>query len=134
MIERIDLIKILKDNTKWPIVIEGVSSTDFPTSTIIPATISSSELGIIPSEEGFKLPNWLNGIIAEAKQGKTVIICIDKLDEIPVEEQEKFYGMIKYRGINGLKFPERTQIVITAKNVGNISKKILSLAVCCKVG
>lgn len=127
------LVKILNDNTKWPLIIEGVSSSNFPTSIVIPATTPSSELGVIPGETGLKLPNWAVEILLKTKKSKKIIICIESLDEISQEEQEKFYGMIKYKGVNGFKFPEKTQIVITAKNAKNISTKISSLAIAFKV-
>lgn len=127
------LVKILKDNTKWPLIIEGVSSANFPTSVVIPATTPSSELGIIPSETGLKLPSWAMEILLKAKKSKKIIVCIGELDEISQEEQEKFYGMIKYKGVNGFKFPEGTQIIITVKNTKKISKRISSLALSFKV-
>ena len=127
------LVKILKDNTKWPLIIEGVSSANFPTSIVIPATTPSSELGVIPGETGLKLPTWAMEILLKAKKSKKIIVCIGGLDEISQEEQEKFYGMIKYKGVNGFKFPERTQIIITAKNTKKISKRISSLALSFKV-
>ena len=122
------LVKILKDNTKWPLIIEGVSSANFPTATIIPATTPSSDLGIIPDTTGLKYPAWAKEIMIKAKKSKKIIVCIGGLDDILQEEQEKFYGMIKYKGVNGFKFPEGTQIVITVKNAKNISKRISSLA------
>jgi len=127
------LVKILKDNTKWPLIIEGVSSANFPTSVVIPATTPSSELGIIPSETGLKLPSWAMEILLKVKKSKKIIVCIGGLDEISQEKQEKFYGMIKYKGVNGFKFPEGTQIIITAKNTKKISKRISSLALSFKV-
>lgn len=127
------LVKILKDNTKWPLIIEGVSSANFPTSIVLPATTPSSELGVIPGETGLKLPTWAMEILLKAKKSKKIIVCIGGLDEISQEEQEKFYGMIKYKGVNGFKFPEGTQIIITAKNTKKISKRISSLALSFKV-
>ncbi len=127
------LVKILNDNTKWPLIIEGVSSSNFPTSIVIPATTPSSELGIIPGETGLKLPSWAMEILLKAKKSKKIIVCIGELDEISQEEQEKFYGMIKYKGVNGFKFPEGTQIIITAKNTKKLSKRISSLALSFKV-
>lgn len=122
------LVKILKDNTKWPLIIEGVTSKNFPTSIVIPAITPSSELGIVASDTGLKYPSWAMEIMIKSKKSKKVIVCIDGLDKISLEEQEKFYGMIKYKGVNGFKFPEGTQIIITTKNATKISKRISSLA------
>ena len=123
------LVKILKDNTKWPLIIEGVSSTNLPTSVVIPATTPSSELGVIPSETGLKLPSWAMEILLKAKKSKKIIVWIGGLDEISQEEQEKFYGMIKYNGVNGYKFPAGTQIIIPIKkgNLSKINERIVSL-------
>ena len=130
---KVKLVKILKNNTKWPLIIEGVSSDNFPTATVIPATTPSSDLGIIPGETGLKYPAWAMEIMIKAKNSKKIIVCIGGLDQISQVEQEKFYGMIKYKGVNGFKFPEGTQIIITAKNAAKISKKISSLALSFKV-
>lgn len=127
------LAKILKDNTKWPLIIEGVSCSNFPTSIIIPANTPSSNLGIIPGETGLEYPVWATEIIEKSKKSKKIIVCISNLDEISQEEQEKFYGMIKYKGINGFKFPEQAQIILPVKNTEKISKRILNLALSFKL-
>ena len=136
MIEEIKskLVKILKNNTKWPLIIEGVSTSNFPMAIAISANIPSSELGIISSETGLKFPTWAMEIMIKAKKSKEIIVCIDGLDKITPENQEKFYGLIKYKGVNGFKFPEETQIVIPVENAKNISKRISSLALFYKVG
>ena len=127
------LVKILKDNTKWPLILEGVTSSNFPTSIVIPATIPSSELGIISTETGLKYPAWLMQVMIKAKQSNKILICISDLDQLSTEDQEKFYGMIKYKGINGYKFPDGTQIIITVSDMTKISKRISSLTLTLKV-
>lgn len=127
------LVKILEDNTQWPLIIEGVASADLPTSIIIPASTPSNELGIVASETGLKYPSWVMEIMIKSKKSKKILICIDNLDTVPAEDQEKFYGMIKHKGINGFKFPKETQIIITAKNVDKISRRISSLAIIFKM-
>ena len=127
------LVKILKNNTKWPLIIEGVSSANFPTSIVLSANTPSSDLGVISDETGLKLPSFAQEILIKSKKSKKIILCINGLDEISQEEQEKFYGIIKYKGINGFKFPEGTQIIITAKNANKISKRIVKLALSFKV-
>lgn len=128
------LVQILKDNTKWPLLLEGVSSANFSTAIVIPASIPSSELGVIPGETGLKYPTWAMEILLKAKKAKKVYVCISELDKISQEEQEKFFGLIKYKGVNGFKFPEKTQILIPVKDITKISKKIASLAIVYKVG
>ena len=121
--------KILDTNNSWPLIIEGATSADFPNAIIIPASISSSELGVVPSESGLKYPTWAMKIMIKAKRSRRIIVCIGELDEISIEDQQKFYGLIKYKGVNGFKFPECTQIIITTKDSAKISKRIASLAI-----
>ena len=122
------LIDILKNNKKWPLIIESANKLKFPSAITIPANTPSENLGLIASENGIKYPTWAMQIMTKAKKSNNIIICIDSLDEIPQEDQEKFFGMIKYKGVNGFKFPEGSQIVITAKDANNISKRISGLA------
>ncbi|MBE5746050.1 MAG: hypothetical protein E7359_02050 [Clostridiales bacterium] len=130
--KRLKLINILNNNTSWPIILENVSSKDFETSVVLPANINSSELGIKIDDKGLCYPSWLNNIKKQEGEN-TILLVIDKLDEISFEEQEKFYGIIKYKGVNGYKFPSETQIIITVKNKDNVSKKISSLCLSYKV-
>ena len=128
------LNKFLKNNRKWPLLIEGVSSENFSSSVIIPASISSMELGIIPTSNGQRFPLWLEELIGLMKVSKRVFVCIDRLEYLNESEQEKFYSMIKYNGINGYKFPDGTQIIIPTKKLDRISKKLSDLAIIYKVG
>ena len=68
-----------------------------------------------------------------SKSQKRVFLCITGLDEISKDEQEKFCGMLKNKGINGYKFPENAQILIPVKNLKNVSKKISDLCIIYKV-
>jgi len=129
------LNKILKDNVKWPLVIEGVTASNFPKAIVIPAIISPSELGIIPSDTGLKYPSWVMQLMISAKKSTRNILVIDGLDRIIENEQNKFWGMLSSKGINGYKFPNETQIIIPISNGSKdkISQRILSLALYFKV-
>ena len=127
------LINIINNNTKWPLVLEGLSSKKFPKAVVVPADLPSSELGVISDETGLKYPDWIKEIMDKSKQSKKVILCIDGLDTISQDSQEKFYGLMKYKGVNGFKFPEETQIIITVDDASKLSKKILDLALVYKV-
>lgn len=128
------LVSVLKNNTKWPLIIEGASKDNFPTSIVIPATVPVSELNIIPEETGYKYPNWLTNVVNKAKKSKRVLVCIDGLDKVSEEEQEKFYGLLKHKSISGFRLPEAAQIIITVKNLKKVSKRILDLSLVFKAG
>lgn len=122
---KLKLNKILSNNKSWPIILEGLDAKLIKDAVIINADINSQDLGIKIDDNGYVYPAF----ITELENSKNKILVIDKLDEISVEEQEKFYGLIKYKGINGYKFPKETQIIITTKTNGlsKISEDIVNL-------
>ena len=122
---KLKLNKILSNNKSWPIILEGLDATLIKDAVIIKADINSQDLGIKIDGNGYVYPNFIN----ELENSENKILIIDKLDEISKEEQEKFYGLIKYKGINGYKFPKETQIIITTKinGLNKISQNILNL-------
>lgn len=122
---KLKLKEILSNNKSWSIIIEGLDAKLIKDAVIINANINSQDLGIKIDSNGYIYPKF----ISELENSKTKILIIDELDEISKEEQEKFYGLIKYKGINGYKFPKETQIIITTKTNGlnKISQDILNL-------
>lgn len=122
---KLKLKEILSNNKSWSIIIEGLDAKLIKDAVIINANINSQDLGIKIDSNGYIYPKF----ISELENNKTKILIIDELDEISKEEQEKFYGLIKYKGINGYKFPKETQIIITTKTNGlnKISQNILNL-------
>jgi len=121
------LLQILNNNQEWPLMIQGVSARNFPNAVVIPATIPSTELGLIPTIDGYQYPKWVMSILVKAKKAKRVLLCIDALDSIDKSEQEKFYGILKYKRLNGFKFPTGLQIIVTTKNCTDVSPKIARL-------
>ena len=127
------LLQILQDNQQWPLMIQGVAGVNFPNAVVIPAQIPASELGLMPALDGYKYPKWVMSILVKAKKSKRVLLCIDSLDSLAMDEQEKFYGMLKYKGLNGFKFPAGLQIILATKNSANVSPKIASLVMAYQV-
>lgn len=125
----INLIKVLDNNKHNNILLMGITGRDFEDAVIIPATIPSQKLGIGIDDNGqYVYPNWLKEI-QDKLSSENILIIIDGLDKISQDEQEKFYGMLKYKGINGYKFPANSQIVCTSKSTdqSKISERILGL-------
>lgn len=132
--DRKKIAKILKDNERWPVIIQGISAKIFKNAIIIPADIPSSELGTKIDDKGnIIFPNWLEKLKQMEKMDKAIIVCIDGLDKIDPDEQQKFYGMLKYNGINGYKFSNATRIVIATFDSAKISKGLADLALFVKV-
>ena len=129
------LAKVIRDNSNWPLLVEGVSSENFPTAVVLPATTCSSELGVKMEQNGIKFPSWLAQINEKSKTSKRVFLLIEGLNNIDSLDQEKFYGLIKYNGVNGYKLPAGTQIIIVVPNGESekINKRIASLTISYKV-
>lgn len=121
------VMEILNCHFDTPIILQGVSASIIPNVVVVSADIPSSELGVVPSENGYKYPAWAMELLVRDKKGEKSTICIDGLDSLPKDEQEKFYGMITYKGVNGFKFPKDTSIVILVKDIEKVSSRIRNL-------
>ena len=128
-----ELISVIKNNQSWALLIEGNVALNFENTVNLIATIPSGELGVMASENGNIYPEFAKNIDKCSKGQKRVFLCITGLDEISKDDQDKFCGMLKNKGINGYKFPENTQILIPVKNLENVSKKISDLCIIYKV-
>lgn len=122
---------IIENNKKWPIIIEGVTDLNLDNQVVIPSSISQDNLGIIPEDKGNKLPNWVLKILINHKKNVATTLVISDIDSVSFEEQEKFLGLLKFKGINGYNFPKDTAIVLTCSegNYDLISNKIKALSI-----
>jgi len=92
-------------------------------TVVIDSNINSKELGVVNGEKGKAFPKWFENLTLK----KCKYLLIDKVDLIDLEEQEKFYEILKYRTITGISIPRETKILLTIEKIENISKNILSL-------
>ena len=123
------LIQILENNKKNNILLMGMNASKFEDAIIIPSTIPSEKLGIGIDDNGnYIYPSWLKEI-KEKEGSDKILLIIDALDKVDTNEQEKFYGLLKHKKINGYTMPENLQIVCTSKtkDKSKISERILSL-------
>lgn len=123
------LKKVVENNYKWPLILENITADYFPNAVVIPSSISSSELGVIPGENGDKIPMWLRSLLIVSKRNERPIVVIDRLDEVSEDTQEEFYGLLKMKSLNGFDLPTNTQFLITVSDVKKVSKKITALSI-----
>ena len=126
------VITLLRNRQHWPLLVEGLTAKDLPTAVILPATIKETEMGILPDVNGFKYPKWIMTILIKAREKKEIILCLDGIDALPFDEQLKFYGLLKNKGLNAFNLPEQTQIVVTAKQLEKVAPKIKNLCLLVK--
>ena len=126
------VITLLRNRQHWPLLVEGLTANDLPTAVILPATIKETEMGILPDVNGFKYPKWIMTILIKARDKKEIILCLDGIDALPFDEQLKFYGLLKNKGLNAFALPEQTQIVVTAKQFEKVAPEIKNLCLLVK--
>lgn len=112
-----------------PVLVVGLTGDLFGNSTIIEAGIPSKNLGIVNTAQGLKTPSWLYGIM---KGKSSHQIVIDGIDSIDKESQEKFYELLKYKTISNVELPSDCTIIVTAKDLENVSETILRLCLLVK--
>lgn len=123
--------EVIENNRKWPIIIENIEARNIDNAIIINSKISNKDLGIIPNENGNKMPTWILEMILNDKKNIVSTLVISDIDQIDMTEQEKFIGILKFKGINGYSFPAWTSIVLTCRegNYDLVSPKIKDLCI-----
>jgi len=129
------LLEVIYNNTKYPLIIEGITKEKLPDGIYLEACVTSENIGVLPSDTGLKYPVWIMEMMIKEKRNNQIKLIISGLDDLDIEEQEKFYGVFKNKGVNGYKFPAKTQIIIPIQkgNLEKISKRLISLSLIYKV-
>lgn len=122
-----NISKLINETTTQAILTCRLKVEDFESATVLPATIKSSMLGMTMGKDGLKSPQWLYDIVKNNASKNIVIENIDSVDEY---NQEKFYELVKYRTISGVKIPKDCKIFVIAKD---IKKVINNIKAYCKI-
>jgi len=114
-------INNLINNSTLPILVSGISASNFSNKVVIDANIDRNELIVIDSH-----PAWLVKLELLSKKHNNTVLLISNLCTINESEQNKFLELLKYKSISGFKIPENSHIVITCSNLDKISDNIKS--------
>ena len=129
--EKEQLIKVIKNNAIWPLVIEGLNSAFFKNAVIIDCQKGANQLAIRITDQGYQRPEFLTALEA-AKQNRKFLI-LENLEHLNNEQQYSFAGFLKHKGSNGYKLPANTQIIITTSSVDKLSDDIKALSIIYKI-
>ena len=124
-----NLKEVLENNKKWPILLVNVNTEEIINSFVINADISNEELAVLVDDKGQTTPNWLKQLQVKSKLENNTVLIISNIDSVAEEEQNKFYGLLKYKALNGIELPLNSQIVLTCTSEEKISKKIKDLCI-----
>ena len=129
--EKERLVKVIKNNAIWPLVIEGINSEFFKNGVIVDCKKGVNQLAITIDEKGNHKPSFLQAL--EEKTTSRRFLVLENLEELSEEEQYSFAGFLKHRGLTGYKLQTNTQIIITVKNADSLSKEIRDLSLIYKI-
>ena len=113
------ILQILKDNPTYPILLKARGRLGLKNMIKLPVTTSCSEMAV-PTR-------WKHKVLMKENDDK-VYLCIENIDKISVEEQEKFVPLIKDKRAGNFKLPANVQIVISAKDLNNVAIEIKKFA------
>lgn len=113
------LSKVLSDNAKNPLIIVSDEDIVLENTITINANINERDLHIESM--------WQKKIMLR-NSNKHLFLIINGLDNIDVEEQNKFAHLLKDRRSGTFKLPDYVQIVIPVKDKEKVSKQIKSLS------
>lgn len=89
---------------------------------VIESNISSKDLGIINTNKGLKTPKWFYNL----KKNSLKTLIIKDIDLISIEEQEKFYEILKYKTVSGISLGD-CKIILMANDINKVSPTITNL-------
>ena len=112
-----DLVELQKGCQATCVIIEGEDIDKLDSKVVINSNCIDSELINTVKAMGSEQPSYF---------------VIEKIDEIDMEVQDRFYQIVKDREFNGYELPKDTIIVLTVKNkegLKNISQELYHLSV-----
>ncbi len=117
----IKLKQVLDNNRKWPIIIEGLKSSELKSCIILSAKTTAMQLHQSATVD----PLWIHEIM---QKPETRFLIVDGLDDVDFEKQADFEQLLKDRQAGFYRLPDTMQIVIPVADLDKVSKKIQSLS------
>ncbi|MBQ7659334.1 MAG: hypothetical protein IJS26_01125 [Alphaproteobacteria bacterium] len=106
--EKLD--EVLKNNAKWPLIIEGAEAGDFEDAYVMSGSVEERML--------YTKDVWLKFL-----KGKKYLV-LDGIDALDLAEQLKFENLLKNRGLGGAYLPDTVQIVVPVLSVKKLNPKL----------
>ncbi len=116
---KIKLSQVIKNNNLNPLIILGNELKEYQNKVEISANIDERFLNLSA--------DWQEELTQKSSQEKAYCIIIG-IEDISLQEQEKFVNLLKNRRAGNYKLPNNAMIIILANNENKISDKIKSLS------
>ena len=126
--ERLNLLESYIKTGVAPLLIENIPSDLFSNSVVLKSNIDKSELNGHYEEIEFCPPTWYKELLEKSKLDY-VILVIENINDVSVEEQNKFIEILKYNKISTFTLPKNCLIIVTCSDLNNkkISEEVYSL-------
>ncbi len=111
-----------------PVLLKEIDENIKNNAVIITANAFLKQRSITLVDGEPKVPNWLKDCMNSHKN----ILVIEDVDSLSSEDQQNFYELLKYDQLSSVKLPIKTKILLTYKNLRNISQTIASLCLIVK--
>lgn len=126
--ERLSLLENYIKTGVAPLLVEDVPSNSFSNSVVLKSNIDKSELNGHYENVEFCPPTWYKELLEKSKS-EHVILVIENINDISLEEQNKFIEILKYNKISTFELPKNCLIIVTCSDLNNkkISEEVYSL-------
>ena len=126
--ERLNLLENYIKTGVAPLLIENIPSDLFSNSVVLKSNIDKSELNGHYEDIEFCPPTWYKELLEKSKLDY-VILVIENINDVSVEEQNKFIEILKYNKISTFTLPKNCLIIVTCSDLNNkkISEEVYSL-------
>lgn len=126
--ERLNLLESYIKTGVAPLLIENIPSDLFSNSVVLKSNIDKSELNGHYEDIEFCPPTWYKELLEKSKLDY-VILVIENINDVSVEEQNKFIEILKYNKISTFTLPKNCLIIVTCSDLNNkkISEEVYSL-------
>ena len=107
--ERLNLLENYIKTGVAPLLIENIPSDLFSNSVVLKSNIDKSELNGHYEDIEFCPPTWYKELLEKSKLDY-VILVIENINDISIEEQNKFIEILKYNKIRISNYTSKERI------------------------
>lgn len=111
-VNKLEMLSAYLKSNVGPILLEKIPENTFDNrAELLPSTCEITELNGHYERTDFVPPKWYFSVQNKEKNAINLLV-ITGLDQISLEEQMKFYELLKYRKIGVFSLPKNCQIIV----------------------
>ena len=111
-----------------PVLLKEVDADVRENAVILTAQSFLEQRSITLQDGEPKVPKWLENCMRDRKN----ILIVENVDSLSNEDQQNFYELLKYNQLSSVKLPIKPKILLTYKDLKNISQTVASLCLIVK--